>query len=101
MSHGKYEVAFDFTTERQEDLREGIFTAEAGKRLIKAELGIDPCVENSGGDVRYATDDPKVGFELLRLAFTISAGGWVAIEPMPKGQVVFHLPRRGKKYSND
>ena len=95
----KYEVAFDFTSEKQEDLRSEVYAMSAGKRLIKAELGLTPSVDN-GCDVRYATDDPAEALELLKLAFTISAGGWIVCEPMPKGIGVFHLPTRGHKYSN-
>ena len=95
-----YEVKFDFTTERQDDLRAGVYTTDAGKRLIKAELGLTPNVENPGGDVRYKTNNPTVALELLKLAFTISAGGWVVINPMPESHTVFHLPMRGGKYSS-
>ena len=95
----KYHVAFDFTRDKQEELREGVYTEEAGKRLIQAELDLEPSVDNGGGDVRYGTDDPVKALELLKLAFTISAGGWWCHQPMPNGEGdVFHLPTRGKKY---
>lgn len=93
----KYEIAFDFTGERQGDLRAGVYTAEAGIRLIKAELGLEPRVQHGPGDVRYHTDDPAQMLELIKLAYTISAGGWIVIRPMPKGLSVFPLPLRGEK----
>lgn len=97
----KYEVAFDFTGSQQNELLEKVWPAEIGKRVIKAELGLDPAVENGGGDVRYRTDDPAVFVELLKLCVQHSAGGWWVAEPMPGGKGgVFHLPKRGGKYSN-
>ena len=97
----KYDVKFDFTRDRKEDLREGVYTEEAGKRLIKSELDMIPSVDNGDGDVRYSTNDPVKALELLKLAFTISAGGWWCHNPMPSGPGdVFHLPMRGHKYAN-
>jgi len=87
----KYSVAFRFTIDTKENLRPGIYTESAGKRLIKAELNLDPDVDNGGGDVRYYTEDPAIALELLKLAFTISNGGWWTMSPMPKDQNVFHL----------
>ena len=94
-SDRKYSVAFRFSTDRQDDLKTGIYTETAGKRLIKAELELDPDVDNGSGDVRYHTDDPIKMLELLKLAFTIADGGWWTMKPMPKGENVFHihLPR--------
>ena len=92
----KYGVRFEFTGDEQAELLEGVYTAEAGKQLIKAELGLSPSVENSCNDVRYETDDPAKALELIKLAFTISNGGWITIEPMSKKFGVFHLPRRNR-----
>ncbi len=89
-----YKVKFNFTMGFQESLRAGVYTVEAGKRLIKAELGLHPSCENPDGDVRYEVDAPEQFIELLKLAFTISNGGWVRIEPMPEGVSVFLLPTR-------
>lgn len=89
----KYHVKFAFTVDRKGSLKPSVYTEEAGKRLIKAELGLEPTTDNGGGDVRYDTNDPVKALELLKLAFTISDGGWWCMEPMPKDQNVFHLPR--------
>lgn len=96
---GKYEVAFDFTMDGQENLLEKVWPTAIGKRIIKAELGLDPKTDN-GDDVRYQTDDPAVFVELLKLAVQFSAGGWWVAHPMPAKTTVFHLPHRGGKYSN-
>ena len=95
----KYTVKFDFTDGRQEHLLEMVWPTEIGKRIIRAELGLEPDVDNGDGDVRYGTDDPAVFVELLKLCVQHSAGGWWTAEPMPNGEV-FNLPMRGGKYSN-
>lgn len=99
MSH-KYSVKFDFTKDGREHLLDTVWPETLGKRIIKAELGLDPLVDNGGGDVRYGTDDPALMLELMKLARQFSAGGWWCVEPMPKDHTVFHFGTRGGKYSN-
>lgn len=89
-----YRIKFDFTTDRQQDLQEEIWPVSLAKRIIKAELGLIPCAENSGGDIRYETEDPEKFVELLKLAFAHSAGGWWSMTHMPEGFSVFYLPSR-------
>lgn len=95
----KYEVKFEFTRDGQEYLLEKVWSESIGKRIIKAELGLDPAVDNSNGDIRYQTNDAAIFAELLKLCVLHSAGGWWCSEPMPKDYIVFHLPQRGKKHS--
>ena len=90
----KYEIAFCFTSDKQESLKEGILPESAAKRLIKATLGLEPKTDNGNGDIRYQTDDAEVAMELLKMAFLDSDGGWLIIRPMPKDRSVFHLPVR-------
>jgi hypothetical protein len=96
----KYAVAFDFTSDRRGDLLPTVWPETLGKRIIKAELGLEPVVDNGGGDVRYATDDPVIMLELMKLAQQFSAGGWWCSEPMPADKPVFHFSMRGGKYGN-
>lgn len=87
----KYRIKFDFTDDRKDDLKEGIWTTSVAKRIIKAEHNLEPCTENSGGDIRYETDNAEIAMALMELVFTVSEGGWWSIEPM-KG--VYHIYRR-------
>lgn len=96
-----YHIKFDFTSDRQDSLREGVWPETLAKRLLKSEFGIDPTTDNGNGDVRYDIEDPKLMLELMKIAKLHSAGGWWCVEPMPKDQTVFHFRTRGKKYSND
>lgn len=91
---GKFSVKFDFTSDRQEELRAGIWNVSVGQRIIKAELGLDPGTINSGGDIRYYTDDANIFAELLKICMCHSDGGWFCINPMPNDSTVFHLPHK-------
>lgn len=96
----KYHVKFDFTNDSQESLLSTVWPETLGKRIIKAELGLEPTIDNGNGDIRYKTDDPATMVELMKLAVQFSAGGWWAAEPMPKEQIVFRFGKRGGKYDN-
>ena len=50
-----YSIKFDFTGDKLEDLREDIWPITLAKRIIKAEFGADPSVDN-GEDIRYETE---------------------------------------------
>lgn len=95
-----YKIKFDFTTDKQNDLREKIWPESIAKRIIKNELKLYPCVENGHGDVRYETNDAGTMMELMKIAKLHSAGGWWAAEPMKKEGDVFHFSLRGGKYHN-
>ncbi len=84
----KYHIKFSFTSDRQEDLKEGIWTESVGKRMIKAEFGLDPCTVNSNGDLRYETTDGDTAMKLMEIAFTTSKGGWWSIGEM---EGVYHI----------
>lgn len=99
---GKFSVKFDFTSDRQDDLKAGIWPATVGMRIIKAELGLEPGTINRDGDVRYYTDDANIFAELLKICMCHSDGGWFTIDPMPTGSTVFILPHKTDgKYSNE
>ena len=94
-----YSIKFDFTGDKLEDLREDIWPITLAKRIIKAEFGMGPNVDN-GEDIRYVTESASTFVELLRIAINHSAGGWWTADPMPKESHVYHLPTRGGKYTN-
>ena len=85
----KYEISFDFTKDSQVNLRENIWPETLAKRIIKSEFGLDPNIDNGAGDIRYATNDPEMFIELLKILQYASGGGWWCSEQMPQGYTVF------------
>jgi len=95
----KYHVKYNFTKGKQADLKEDVWTVAVAQRIIKREFGLDPTVDNGGGDIRYETDDAATFAELLALCFEYSDGGWWSLRPMPDGRDtgVFHIPHKPSK----
>lgn len=93
----KFQVAFVFTKTGATDLKAGVWTGPVARRIIKAELGLDPST-----DIRYNTDDPRIFADLMVIAYLHSDGGWFCVNPMPKETTVYHYRREfGSGDKND
>ena len=83
-----HHIKFTFTRDETEELVQNVWTVSVARRIIHAELDILPYKEQSGGDIRYETDDADVFVKLLRIAFEHAESGWWRTDDMTN---VFHI----------